>query len=45
VIGEISSPSEVTEHRLDTTVVPGNAIVAGHGPRDVPSERASCGFA
>ena len=45
VIGEISSPSEVAEHRLDTTVVPGNAIVAGDGPRDVRSEELLKGSA
>jgi hypothetical protein len=29
VIGELSSSSEVAEHLLETTVIAGNAIVAG----------------
>jgi hypothetical protein len=37
-IGEVSSSSEVAEHLLETTVVPGDAIVAGDGPRDGRSE-------
>jgi hypothetical protein len=38
VIGEVSSSSEVGEHFLVTAVGPGDATVAGDGPRDVRSE-------
>ena len=38
VTGEVSSSSEVAEHLLETTVGPGDRIVAGDGPRDVGSE-------
>ena len=38
VMGEVSSSSEVAEHLLETTVSPGDPIVAWDGPRDVRSE-------
>ena len=38
VIREVSSSSEVAEHLLETTVIPGDAIVAGNVPRDVRRE-------
>ena len=38
VIGEVSSSSEVAEHLLEITLLPGDATVGGDGPRDVRSE-------
>src|SRR5918997_791165 len=38
VTGEVSSSSEVVENLLETTVGPGDAVVAGDGPGDVRSK-------
>ena len=38
VIGEVSSPSEVVQDLLETTIGPGDSIFARDGPRDVRSE-------
>ena len=45
VSGEVSSSSEVTEHLFETTVRPGDAIVAGDDPGDVRSEELLKGSA
>ena len=37
-IGEVSSSSEVAEHVLESTVGPGDAIVARDSPHDVGSK-------
>jgi len=37
-IGEVSSGLEVVEHLLESTVGPGDAVLAGDGPGDVRSQ-------